>query len=154
MSINKLIGQYKEIEDYIWLTLDDIINKVTQEVCELIEAHEKWDIEEQYKEAGDVIVNVLSTLHWLWIDVDLQYKPKLVSGEQLAILLWQWNSTVQWLRKRYSRETINTYDVRVKTQELISRILTLTDPNMTIEDIIKRNTEKFESRKDLYIRED
>jgi NTP pyrophosphatase (non-canonical NTP hydrolase) len=59
-NIGALVQDYKKIEKEIYLSIDDVIHKVTQEVGELIEADMNGNISETYKEANDVIVNVCS----------------------------------------------------------------------------------------------
>ena len=151
-NMNMLVKKYKELEKKVHVSFDDVMNKVTQEVSELIEAHAAGDIPEMYKEAWDVIVNIYSVAHELWFDIDLKS-----DGENdrnplaLSILLWKWNSKVQWLRSRYSREDIHTWEVQNITAELIKMVLNYSDPLMDIEQIIEKNTVKFRSRVDQYI---
>jgi adenine phosphoribosyltransferase len=146
------MGQYKKIEKYSHITLDDVINKVTQEVWELVEAFDNWDNVEMYKEAGDVLINIFSVSSELWIEIDfdsnLDISKKTIS--QLFILLWNWNTKIQWLRKRYTRENISIEDAWNITTELVSEILNYSDPNLTMLEIIDKSIEKFETRKEMY----
>ncbi len=149
--LNEQMSEYKSIETYSHVTFDDVLNKVTQEVAELIEASEDWNNEEMYKEAGDVIINILSVCEELWMDLyDIDSPNNEVNSTKLAILLWKWNSKIQAYRGRYSREDITFYDVQEITSDLVKAILNYSDPSMDLGKIIKRNTSKFESRKELY----
>jgi len=98
-NMNTLVKKYKKLEQKVHVSFDDVMNKVTQEVSELIEAHLAWDISEMYKEAWDVIVNIYSVAHELWFDINLDPKNEDNKNPiELSILLWKWNSKVQWLR--------------------------------------------------------
>lgn len=153
MKTLELMNNYKSIEKFAKITLDDILHKVTQEVCELIEAHHNWNLEEQHKEAWDVIVNVLSACVELWVEIEDEYIAVKKSPVELAILLWKWNSKVQWYRKRYSRDTVVLQDIQLVTKELLDWVMSYTDKQVSIADIIIKNTKKFDSRKELYIRD-
>jgi len=149
--LNEQMSEYKAIETYSHVTLDDVLNKVTQEVGELIEASEEWNHEEMYKEAWDVIINILSVCEELWMDIyNIDSPDNEANSTKLAILLWKWNSKIQAYRGRYSREDITFYDVQEITSDLVKTVLNYTDPSMDLGQIIKRNTNKFDSRKDLY----
>lgn len=148
--LNEQMSEYKSIETYSHVTLDDVLNKVTQEVGELIEASENWDNNEMYKEAWDVIINILSVCEELWIDISESNEKTEINSSKLAILTWKWNSKIQWLRNRYSREDVKVEDVQEITSDLVKAVLNYSDPSMDLGQIIKRNTAKFESRKDLY----
>lgn len=148
--LQEQMSEYKSIETYSHITLDDVLNKVTQEIWELIEASLDWNKEEMYKEAGDVIVNILSVCEELWIDIDTAWKKTEINSDKVAILLGKWNSKVQWLRNRYSREDVNIEEVQTITSDLVKAVLNYSDPNMDLSHIIKRNTSKFDNRKELY----
>lgn len=148
--LNEQMSEYKSIETYSHVTLDDVLNKVTQEVWELIEASEDWNRDEMYKEAWDVIINILSVCEELWIDISESNEKTDINSTKLAILTWKWNSKIQWLRNRYSREDVKVEDVQEITSDLVKTVLNYSDPSMDLGQIIKRNTSKFESRKELY----
>jgi len=151
-NMNTLVKKYKKLEQKVHVSFDDVMNKVTQEVSELIEAHLAWDISEMYKEAWDVIVNIYSVAHELWFDINLDPKNEDNKNPiELSILLWKWNSKVQWLRSRYSREDIRIWEVQDITATLVRMVLNYSDPLMDIEQIIEKNSEKFRSRVDQYI---
>ncbi len=148
--LNEQMSEYKSIETYSHISLDDVLNKVTQEVGELIEANLNWDNEEMYKEAWDVIINILSVCEELWIDINTDSEKTEINSSKLAILTWKWNSKIQWLRNRYSRENVKIEDVQEITSDLVKAVLNYSDPTMDLSQIIKRNTLKFDARKELY----
>ena len=140
-NMNTLVKKYKKLEQKVHVSFDDVMNKVTQEVSELIEAHLAWDISEMYKEAWDVIVNIYSVAHELWFDINLDPKNEDNKNPiELSILLWKWNSKVQWLRSRYSREDIRIWEVQDITATLVRMVLNYSDPLMDIEQIIEKNS--------------
>jgi len=63
MNVITEIGQsdlYKYWERNAHITPDDVLNKTTQEVIELIQALETSQEEEIFSEAGDVLANIIS----------------------------------------------------------------------------------------------
>lgn len=54
------IQAYKALERAEHIAPDDILNKVTQEILELLDAQESGDQQEIFSEAGDVLINILS----------------------------------------------------------------------------------------------
>jgi len=149
-NLSREMQNYKSIEAYSHITFDDVMNKITQEVGELIEANLNWDNEEMYKEAWDVIVNILSVCEELGIDINETDEKTEINSTKLAILLWKFNSKVQALRNRYSRENVTVEEVQTVTTLLVKEVLNYSDPNTDITQIIKNNTTKFWERKDLY----
>lgn len=147
--MEKLIQQYKAIETYAHISLDDIMNKFTQEVAELIEAASQNNAEETKKEASDALVNILSASQELWI-IEETYYPKPTSLIELAINSGKWNADVNAYRNRYSKTPKTLEAVRVSTKDLIENILSFTDSKMSIEEILQESIKKFESRKELY----
>ncbi len=153
-NIGALVQDYKKIEAEIHLSIDDVIHKVTQEVGELIEADMNGNISETYKEANDVIINVCSVAQELWLNMDFWEKDEKNTKKdprELSITLWKWNTKIQWLRKRYTRQDINREEVQEITWEFIRLLLEYSHPDLSIEDIIVKNTEKFRSRVGNYI---
>lgn len=144
------IGEYKELERYSHINLDDVLNKVTQEVWELIEAFSLWNEEEIYDEAWDVIVNILSVCEELWIDINWEIWYTKRDILLLFTLLWKWNSKIQWLRNRFSKAKVSIEEAQSVTSSLVREVLKFTNPKINMRDIIKNNTEKFSARKDLY----
>ncbi len=67
-SAEELVSRCRELEKKAHVSIDDVLNKATQEVAEMLEAHESGNLEETRKEAGDALLNVLSasvgTLGW------------------------------------------------------------------------------------------
>ena len=152
-NITTLVKQYKELETISHIWIDDVINKVTQEVAELIEAFNNWDQDEMYKEASDVLVNILSVSNNLWINTEenLSHMQLTEDPMRLVQLNWKWNQKVQWLRARYSRENVTIEDVSIITSELIKEVMNYSDPESSMVEMIQNNIEKFTSRLDQYI---
>lgn len=149
--LNEQMSEYKSIERDSHVNLEDVINKVTQEICELIESDIIWNKEEIYKEAGDVIANIFSVCYELGIDPVDDFEKTEKNNTKLAILLWKWNSKIQWLRNRFSRDDVNIDEVQLITRDLVKNVLNYSDPNMSLVEIIDRNIKKFNSRKNLYM---
>lgn len=150
MEMQALIKRYKDLEKLSHVTFDDVLSKITQEVWELIEAILSWNTEEVHKEAGDVIVNIFSAAEELWVEIDMQKSCSEITLPELPVLMWKWNSKIQWLRKRYSRETISLWEVQSITSDFIQAIMQYSNPHMNLYQILEKNTEKLETRKDLY----
>lgn len=148
--MEKLLQNYKSLERQEHITLEDVINKITQEVWELIEAILAWDTSEMYKEASDVIVNIFSVAHELWIEVPSEKSGSNTNIVELPVLLWKWNSKIQWYRKRYSREDVDLLDLEDSTKKLVSSVLSFTDPSKSVYEVLKTNYDKFLSRSGLY----
>ena len=55
-----LTNRIRSLEKQAHVTLDDVLNKATQEVGELVEAILAGDVVETRKEAADELANVLS----------------------------------------------------------------------------------------------
>lgn len=144
-----LLQNYKSIERYVHISFDDILNKCTQEIAELIEAIVKNDTIETQKEAADSLVNILSVSQELGI-LEENYSPKNILPLELAINSGKWNSDINALRNRYSKSPKNLSEVRVSTKILVENILNFTDKTKTVEQILQESIQKFESRKELY----
>ncbi len=152
-ELNSLIRDYKKLEKLSHVSLDDAINKVTQEVAELIEAYTLSDETEMYKEAWDVLVNVYSVAQELWLDLNFDLQNNLENQKNpinLAILNGKWNDKIQTLRWRYTRKEISTWEVQEITIELVREVLNYSDPDMDITDMIQRNISKFWPRVSEY----
>ena len=148
-NINLLLKDIKKLERESHIWIDDVINKVTQEVCELLEADLNNDELEKHNEACDVLVNIYSVAEELWLDLDFDRDNSLENPKtalELAILLWNWNSKIQWLRSRYSRDDVTIEDTQNITVEFINEILNYTKPNFSIEEVFEKNISKFSSR--------
>ena len=142
-----IISEYKDIEFKAHVDLDDVLNKVTQEAWEIIEAKQDWDLEEMYKEAWDTLVNVVSAAYELWITPSFE-RPywKEVGFWKFIVDLWDWNTKVQGYRNRYSRQKETIETVTKSTNELIANILSFADPLKTPLEMIENNKNKFISR--------
>lgn len=149
-QLKEQVWQIKSLEKYSHINLDDVLNKVTQEVWELVEASMMWDNEEMYKEAWDVLANIFSVCYELGINLETEWKDDKKSHTELIILLWQWNFLIQDLRNRFSRKESNPEELTQTTSNLVKAILNYSDPNINLWEILKRNIEKFEWRKEAY----
>lgn len=155
-ELKNLINDFREIELRAHVNLDDVLNKVTQEVSELVEAIISWNREETNKEAADSIVNIISASNAIWLEFEDSYGQFNLSDNSkddfssLFINLWKWNQSVQALRKRYSRDIWSLDKLQESTNELIQDILAYVDQNIAISDIIASSIKKFSSRVDAY----
>lgn len=156
-NLPELLNKYNELELQSHVSLDDVISKVTQEVSELMEAFDALEADESYKEAADVIVNILSVssrLGALPTDFDdpSQSSEDDVFPEERELLqmLGKWNQTVQALRGRYARNSATKEDLMVITRSFVSSILLYTSKHQTLQNIIEGNTTKLRSRVDAY----
>lgn len=147
--MEKLLEQYKAIERYAHISFDDVMNKISQEVAELIEANNNGNKQETYKEASDVLINLLSVSHELGIE-NLSEEKNPTSPIELCISHGKWNSKIQTLRQKYSRETTDINEVSAITKKLVSQVLSFTDQSLSLEAIIQKAIQKFEGRKELY----
>ena len=150
-----LIIDYKKLEQEASISVDDVMNKVTQEVSELMEAIDLWDKEEMYKEASDVIVNILSVAKELWIENNYDLQEEISSSHpafDFLLLNGKWNQEVQAIRQRYSRRGGNKEELAKKTKEFVEFVLCYTDPLLSLEEIIENNTKKFSQRVWEYLR--
>ena len=150
-NYKEIMSEYKDIEFKAHVNIDDVLNKVTQEAWEIIEAKQDWDLEEMYKEAQDTLVNVVSVWYELWADLefDRKYTTEVWFGK-FIVDLGYWNTKVQAYRQRYSREKANIEIVSKVTNELISDILSFADPMKNPTEMLEANTKKFLSRAGKY----
>ena len=150
-NYENIMSEYKDIEFKAHVELDDVLNKVTQETWEIIEAKQDWDLEEMYKEAGDTLVNVVSAAYELWIEPSFK-RPywKEVGFWKFIVDLWDWNTKIQGFRNRYSRQKETIETVTKSTNELIADILSFADPLKNPLEILENNKNKFLSRAWLY----
>lgn len=147
--MENLVKQYKEIERYAHIWFDDVMNKATQEVAELIEAQSQNDIAETQKEAKDALINILSISQDLWV-LQETYSPKTTSLVDLAVSHWKWNSLVNSYRWKYSRQKVTLEQVRSSTKDLVGNILSFLPENTDLKEVVSSCISKFESRKELY----
>lgn len=141
---------YKLYEKWAHINLDDVINKVSQEVIELSEALEgdRWDM--IASEAGDVLINISSVAQELWCDMNRVLDTQSSEREDLYALLWAWNEQVQALRGRYSRKQWSVDQVETLTKDFISTLLNYTDPDKSLHETLQINLRKLIKRKDMY----
>lgn len=150
-NIENLLRDIKKLEKLSHVNLDDVINKVTQEVWELIEANQQLDAENTYKEANDVMVNVLSVAHELNLDLDnIENEWWEKDDINLCILNSKWNQKIQWFRNRYTRENISVTEASDITNQLVKTVLNYSNPDLDICQMLEINKEKFAWRVDEY----
>jgi len=80
MQLKEIWEQANALEDYVWINIDAVMNKITQELGEFNDAVQKYrgiycrikheNIEEVEKELGDLLINIISLCNRLWIDPD------------------------------------------------------------------------------------
>lgn len=146
-QLKEQLKEYKSLESSSHVNIDDVLNKVTQEISELLEAIWEWNQDEIYKEAWDVLSNILSVCYELWIDFEEKDLEISDSKENsMMILLWKWNSKIQSLRKRFSRENTWVSEAVDITKKLVSSVLNFSDPSKSLQEILKSNIEKFRQR--------
>lgn len=143
------LQDYKALERAEHVLPDDVLNKVTQEILELLEAQALWDNSEIEAEAGDVLINILSFMEELGIELSSDEIQRWEHGEILP-LFRAWNERVQALRNRYSRKDASPDDVKILTKTLLGQVLNYTAPETSIHDVIKSSTQKLMDRKNAY----
>lgn len=141
---------YKLFESWAHISLDDVINKVSQEVIELSEAIDSNREDEMFSEAGDVLANIASVALELWCDMNEILKQEWWQEKDLYGLLWAWNDQVQALRGRYSRKQWNLGEVESLTKDFISTLLNYTKPELSLHETLQINLRKLIQRKDMY----
>lgn len=94
---------YKYWERNAHISTDDVLNKTTQEVLELIQALELRGEVEIFSEAGDVLANVISLAMELGCNMEEIYNLERGEAKQMIPLFSAWNEQVQALRGRYTR---------------------------------------------------
>ncbi|MCU0679831.1 MAG: hypothetical protein MUF50_00805 [Planctomycetes bacterium] len=80
MSLQKLGEKVNNLEDNIGLSIDDVLNKLTQELGEFNDAVQKYrgrycrektlDLKKVEDELGDLLTNIISLGHRLGVDVN------------------------------------------------------------------------------------
>lgn len=140
---------YKCFERAEHISLDDVLNKVTQEVIELTQA-EKESENKMYGEAGDVLINIASIASELGCDMNELLLTEKWEGRDIFDLLWAWNEQVQAFRWKYSRKQWTLGEVESLTKSFISTLLNYTNPDRDIQEILRINLRKLIRRKDMY----
>jgi len=141
---------YKLFEKWAHIGLDDVINKVSQEVIELRQAIDSSSEDEIFSEAGDVLVNIASVALELWCDMNDVLSLELWEEKDLYGILWAWNEKVQALRGRYSRRQWSLWEVESITKDFISTLLNYTNPETSLHKTLQINLHKLVQRKDMY----
>lgn len=144
------VDLYKCFERSEHISVDDVLNKVTQEVVELIwaiESNKKHDI---YSEAGDVLINIISIAQELGFDISELLSTQAGEKQNMISLLWAWNEQIQALRWRYSRKQWSFEELELLTKSFISTILNYTDPDRDVTEKLKDNLYRLIERKNMY----
>jgi adenine phosphoribosyltransferase len=141
---------YKLLERQEHISVDDVINKVTQETVELLRAIEEWKNGEIYGEAWDVLINILSMSQELWFDLDQLLILQQWESADILNLTGKWNESVQAMRGRYTRKQWSLEEAEKLTKSFISTILNYTDPSMDMSDIVHGNLSKLMTRRNMY----
>jgi adenine phosphoribosyltransferase len=149
-NTTEILQEYKARERAEHINIDDILNKVTQEIIELLEGIKNNDMENITEEAGDVLINLLSFASELWLDVNALMLERNEWEGDLLDLFGHWNEQVQALRWKYSRKQNDLPEVESLTKSFISTVLNYTDPNKNIWEVIETNLSKLMDRKDMY----
>lgn len=150
MNAITTLWEYKALERREHILPDDILNKITQEVIELLAAIELWDDSEIFSEAGDVLVNVVSFAQELWYDISELLALERWRDGDILWLTGAWNEQVQALRWRYSRKQGNPWEVESLTKSFISTLLNYTHPEKNLWEVLEANLRKMSQREGMY----
>lgn len=154
-NLNILISEYKELELRAHVNIDDVLNKVTQEVSELVEAILDSNEEEIIKEARDSIVNVLSVAKELWLELEDKYnnneEKDNLDAAKLFVKLGKWNQKVQAIRKRYSRDVPSIQEFDDINQDLVGSLLKYVSKWESLSQVVSFSIQKFSKRVDAYL---
>lgn len=155
MKINNILNQYKELEKELNISIDDVLNKITQEVSEILDAYLHKSKTEVYWEIYDAIINIYSVIYALWLkypNIIQNHTQKEVDGATLLILLWKFNTDVQKYRWKYTRSSISKWEVESTIRNFVYYLFLLLPTNASVENIIWANYYKFKNRKEEYIK--
>jgi len=155
MTMKQQISQRVwELENELSIDLDAVMHKVTQETMELVEALEDQNREEIISELGDALFNTLSVAHRL--DIQLQ-EPTENNGPyspiDIAIQLGKVNNAIQKNRWIYTRSSVEKTIVQSTIQNLWNMFIDVKQsycPEQSTHDLINKNYEKFDARKEQY----
>lgn len=148
-----LLEQIHELELSVPLDLDAILHKATQEHGEFIESIGQWDPEHLTDEASDVIANVLSVSHRIWLDLDQrETQTTQLLPANLTPLFSKRNDQVQTLRNIYTRHDkhVSLAQLTASTQSYISGVLGQLDPTTTLTDLLQHSIHKMSGRMEMY----
>lgn len=146
MKQKSAMYNYKLLELQAHVGEDEVIHKVLQETGEVVEAHFSGDRASCIWEVKDALVNILSISDAFGIEVAPWEKKHSVSVEELLISLSRWNTSVQWCRQRYLRQTISKKELQESTKVLVENILSFSPETVSFEQIILENTQKLKKR--------
>lgn len=147
----QLLGIYKSLERKEHIVIDDVISKVLQEVSELFAEIQSENKEDMFSEAGDVLINIVSVAQELWCNIqDIFELQKTPISEDMLWMIAAWNTRIQSLRWRYSRNEVSLEEVESSTKVFISHILNYTDPWKNIWALIETNLQKLMQREWTY----
>jgi adenine phosphoribosyltransferase len=147
---------YHDLEIDAHVSLDDVLSKTTQEMGELLTAIRDNNEPETAKESADLLINILSASSHVGIDYSLDNDGKKADEESenraqnLPIILAEWHREVAAVRWKYSRDMPDDKKLTELTQRLTHHLLPLTQL-ATIEAVVKKCTEKFQSRVSAYV---
>lgn len=150
ITVTWKIERYKFWERISHISPDDVLNKTTQEVVELLQAIDLWDREEIYAEAGDVVVNIISFAKEVGCDMKDIFSSDSWEPWEILDIFWAWNEQVQALRGRYSRKQGSLWEVESLTKTFIFTLLNYTDPDKNLTEIIENNKNKLRDRRNQY----
>lgn len=152
MSFIDALQTYKQYELKAHIELDDVIIKVSQELLEMLEAKHTNDAVELEKETADTIVNILSASYEVGIIPNEAHITKKDDISDIELLMHM-KERLQWIqsiRKRYSRDRISKGKLTTLTEEFLSQVLSYSNVQTSLKDIIQHNTDKFSQRIDAY----
>jgi adenine phosphoribosyltransferase len=149
-NTTEILQEYKTRERAEHISTDDILNKVTQETIELLQAIEQWGEWEIRAEAWDVLVNLVSMADELWFDMNEILLTQQWQEINVLELAWKWNESVQAMRWRYSRSECNPGETESLTKSFIAVVLNYTEPQKHMWVLIETNLHKIMMREWLY----
>lgn len=153
MTHKPLGEQVHELENELHIDLDAVMHKTTQEIMELVEALHNQDREEIISELGDSLCNVLSVAHRLDIKLEETENETPHNIIDIAIQLGKVNNTIQKHRWIYARSTVEKSIVQETMQtlwDMLSDVQKHYSPEQNIQDLIQKNYQKFQARKEQY----
>lgn len=141
---------YHDLEIDAHVTIDDALSKTTQELGELLVAIQENDTPEIQKESADLLVNILSVVGHVGLEIPEATKKASQWVSDLPILLAEWHRHIAARRNKYSRDIPDENILNNISQELVSILLPLTQLANT-EEVVQKCGEKFRSRVNAYI---
>lgn len=153
MSLTNYMNEYRSLELDAHVSLDDVILKAIQESYELIDAISEEDHLNIQKEAGDLLVNLLSVTAYLW-DISILDTANIIPGkkENISNMMAIWSRDVSARRKRYSRDTFSEDAYKKNLTSLVSLLLSLSGKS-DMSSVMLDSIGKFRSRIAAYLPE-